>query len=178
MPTLCYERKHGNPLGEEDGKHAKDVYGYDYPAFTIPDSIYKLMQDNFVSRGKKAYDKYQKVMDILKKDDPHTFKKMMDLSTNDVSEYLDKKYLEMNEVKEESSRITSGKVLNYYHNKLFNLVGGSADVAASVMTKIDGGSNFTPDDRKGTNINWGIREFLMCSASNGILLHEIKEFYD
>ncbi len=50
-------------------------------------------------------------------------------------------------------------------------MGGSADVAGSVMTKIDGGVNFTPRTPKGRNINWGIREFAMAAAQNGMLLH-------
>ena len=51
------------------------------------------------------------------------------------------------------------------------LVGGSADVAGSVMTKLDGGVNFTPDHREGHNVNWGIREFAMGCMQNGMLLH-------
>ena len=50
-------------------------------------------------------------------------------------------------------------------------MGGSADVAGSVMTKIEGGINFEPKSAKGRNINWGIREFAMASAQNGMLLH-------
>ena len=162
---------HGSPLGVDDGKHAKESYGYDYLDFTIPDSVYKVMQDNFVARGNKAYAKYGKIIDELRKDDPHAYKKMMDFSTNDINNYLNIEHLPMNETANESTRITSQKVLNYYHNLLSNLVGGSADVAGSVMTKLSNGTTFTPDDRKGTNLNWGIREFLMCAASNGILLH-------
>ena len=51
------------------------------------------------------------------------------------------------------------------------LVGGSADVAGSVMTKLDNGVNFTPDHREGHNVNWGIREFAMGCMQNGMLLH-------
>ena len=36
---------HGNPLGEEDGKHAKEVYGYDYPDFTVPEEVYSLFKE-------------------------------------------------------------------------------------------------------------------------------------
>ena len=52
-----------------------------------------------------------------------------------------------------------------------NLFGGSADVAGSVMTKLDNGVNFDASNRTGHNINWGIREFAMASAQNGMLLH-------
>lgn len=162
---------HGSPLGEEDGKHAKAVYGFEYPLFTIPKLVYKLFQDTFIARGENAYKKFEETMDILQKNDAHTYKKLFDLSTNDIKEYLNAKHLPMDEKENESTRVTSQKVLNYYHKLLPNLVGGSADVAASVMTKLENGINFTPDNRNGTNINWGIREFLMCAASNGILLH-------
>ena len=52
-----------------------------------------------------------------------------------------------------------------------NLFGGSADVAGSVMTGLKGGVDFTPEHRDGHNINWGIREFAMAAAQNGMLLH-------
>ena len=52
-----------------------------------------------------------------------------------------------------------------------NLFGGSADVAASVMTKLNNGENFDANNRGGHNINWGIREFGMACAQNGMLLH-------
>ena len=50
-------------------------------------------------------------------------------------------------------------------------MGGSADVAGSVMTHIKDGIDFTPKTPKGRNVNWGIREFEMASAQNGMLLH-------
>ena len=51
------------------------------------------------------------------------------------------------------------------------LVGGSADVAGSVMTKLNGGVDFSPEHREGHNVNWGIREFAMGCMQNGMLLH-------
>ena len=70
-----------------------------------------------------------------------------------------------------STRVASGKALNAYMLSLPMLVGGSADVAGSVMTKLNNGVDFTPEHREGHNINWGIREFAMASAQNGMLLH-------
>lgn len=162
---------HGSPLGDEDGKYAKESYGFNYPPFTIPDQVYDLFKKTFLARGNYHYAKYKAIMKILQKNDAHTYKKIFDLSTNDIREYLNPEHLKMDEKEIESTRVSSQKVLNFYHKLLPNLVGGSADVAGSVMTKLDGGVNFAPDSRNGTNINWGIREFFMCSASNGILLH-------
>lgn len=73
----------------------------------------------------------------------------------------------------ESTRKTSGTILNMVHNEVPFLMGGSADVASSVMTKISGlsGTDFTPENRGGRNINFGIREAAMAAIQNGMLLH-------
>ena len=61
--------------------------------------------------------------------------------------------------------------MNLLHENIPNLIGGSADVAGSVFTSIEGGKYFTPEDRSGRSINYGIRELAMASIQNGILLH-------
>lgn len=162
---------HGSPLGEEDGNNAKLSYGYDYPPFEIPQEVYDHLKDTFLKRGEAAYQKYQATISKLQESDPFLYRKIMDLSTNNVAEYLNEKHLPMDELESESTRNTSLRVLNYYHELLPNLVGGAADVAASVMTKLANGTTYSSKNRKGTNINWGIREFFMCSCANGILLH-------
>lgn len=162
---------HGSPLGEEDGNNAKLSYGYTYPPFEIPQEVYDRLKDTFLKRGEEAYQKYQNVISKIEEDDPFLYTKIMDLSTNNIKEYLNSKHPAMDDLSSESTRNTSLRVLNYYHELLPNFVGGSADVASSVMTKLANGSNFGPKNRKGTNINFGIREFFMCATTNGILLH-------
>ena len=162
---------HGSPLGEEDGLNAKLSYGYAYPPFEIPQEVYDHLKDTFLKRGEFAYQKYQNVISKLQENDPYLYTKIMELSTNNVRDYLNEKHLAMDELDSESTRNTSLRVLNYYHELLSNFVGGSADVASSVMTKLANGTTYSYKNRKGTNINWGIREFFMCSAANGILLH-------
>lgn len=162
---------HGAPLGEEDGNNAKASYGYNYPPFEIPQKVYDNLKDTFLKRGEQKYEKHNEYINSLAESNPKLHDEILSFATNDVSAFLNKEHLPMNEKALNSTRNTSKIVLNYYHELLPNLVGGSADVAASVMTKLDNGSNFEPKNRLGTNINWGIREFLMCAASNGILLH-------
>ena len=95
----------------------------------------------------------------------------MRLSALDVDAYLPKVYPEFQEGSAKSTRVASGQALNALMLSLPNLFGGSADVAGSVMTKLDYGQNFDAQNRQGHNINWGIREFAMASAQNGMLLH-------
>ena len=163
---------HGSPLGEEDGKHAKvDVYGFDHEDFYIPQEIRDLFHETFVKRGQKAYEDYQNNLKTYGKKhsvDLERFNELQDLS---VEKYLPKVFPDFVEGSATSTRVASGKALNAYMLNVPNLIGGSADVAGSVMTKLDGGVDFTPEHREGHNVNWGIREFAMASAQNGMLLH-------
>ena len=163
---------HGSPLGAEDGKHAKvEVYGFDHEDFFVPEEVRNFYQETFINRGVKAYEDYQKELVSYGKKFPtdlDRFNKLFDLS---VVDYLPKVLPDFVPGSSTSTRVASGKALNAYMLNLPNLIGGSADVAGSVMTKLDGGVDFTPEHREGHNINWGIREFAMASAQNGMLLH-------
>ena len=163
---------HGSPLGADDGKHAKvDVYGFDHPDFFIPKEVKEQFAQTFIARGQKAHEEYNKAFMAYSekhRDDAERFSSLINLS---VEAYLPKVLPEFQAGSSTSTRVASGKALNAYMLNLPNLIGGSADVAGSVMTKLDGGVNFEPSHREGHNVNWGIREFAMASAQNGMLLH-------
>lgn len=156
---------HGVPLGVEDGAYAKKSYGFDYPDFTIPKEVYENFKNNFIRRSYEECKKYVKLNSNNK-----NYKKALKLSSNDISSIISKVNFKYDN-KDEATRISSQNSLTLFHSVLDNLVGGSADVAGSVMTKINGLNDYGVNNRDGRNLNWGIREFLMCSASNGILLH-------
>ena len=164
---------HGNPLGLEDGKHAKvEVYGYDHEDFYVPEEVYKHFEETFAARGLKAEEEWNKVVAAYKEKHPENLLRFNRLTSSlSVDEYLPEELPDFEEGSSVSTRVASGKALNDYMLNVPNLIGGSADVAGSVMTKLNGGVDFTPETRYGHNVNWGIREFAMAAAQNGILLH-------
>ena len=163
---------HGSPLGADDGKHAKvEVYGFDHEDFFIPEEVRKQFADTFIARGQKAHEDYNKALASYKEKHATELARFESLINLSVEEYLPKVMPTFAEGSSTSTRVASGKALNAYMLNLPNLIGGSADVAGSVMTKLDGGVDFTPEHRDGHNVNWGIREFAMASAQNGMLLH-------
>ena len=164
---------HGNPLGAEDGKNAKLSYGFDHEDFYIPQEVYDLFKNTFGARGEKALKAYNEKLAKLA-EDKHTkdeYNRFISLNGVDVDRYLPRVYPNFEEGSAKSTRVASGQALNYLMLSMPNLYGGSADVAGSVMTKLDNGQNFDASNREGHNINWGIREFAMASAQNGMLLH-------
>ena len=164
---------HGNPLGAEDGKAAKLSYGFDHEDFYIPQEVYDLFKNTFGARGEKALKAYNDKLAKLAADKKtkDEYDRFMSLNGVDVDKYLPRVYPNFEEGSSKSTRVASGQALNYLMLSMPNLYGGSADVAGSVMTKLDNGQNFDASNREGHNINWGIREFAMASAQNGMLLH-------
>ena len=163
---------HGSPLGVEDGQHAKvDVYGYKYPDFYVPQSVYNHFHQTFTIRGQMAYDAYQETAAKYAKKYKNEYKRFLALEKLSVEKYLPEVYPDFEDGESISTRNASNKALNDYMLAIPNLFGGAADVAGSVCTKLNGGVDFTPNSRDGHNINWGIREFAMACAQNGMLLH-------
>lgn len=163
---------HGSPLGDNEGLRVKTkVYKYKYPEFSVPQEVYDHFRKTFVTRGVIAREDYLELLNEYGKKYPVEKSRFLSLSRNDVLEYLPKEFPTFAKDTSISTRAASQKALNSYMLAMPNLIGGSADVASSVMTKLDGGINFTPETPWGHNVNWGIREFAMSSIQNGILLH-------
>lgn len=161
---------HGAPLGEEDGKKTKEFFGYNYPPFEIPQEVYDNFKSTFAERGLNAYEEYSSNISTLQKKNPILYSQILKFSVNDVDDIVKNAKIPQECLKNNSTRNSSGEILNYFHNLLPNFVGGSADVAGSVKTAIKNGKTWSYKDRSGTNINFGIREFFMQSACNGMLL--------
>ncbi len=70
-----------------------------------------------------------------------------------------------------ATRVHSGAVLNALAPVLPELMGGSADLAASNNTDLEGAGDFSAENRAGRNLRFGIREHAMAAAANGIALH-------
>ncbi len=162
---------HGSPLGEEDGHNAKLKYGFDYPDFTVLPEVYEDFKNSFAARGEKAYQEWNKLYDEYAIAHPIEAKKIASSLNNSVTTELYQENPKFEVGMKEASRNTSKTIINLLHANIHNLIGGSADVAGSVYTKINGGTYFTPEHREGRSINFGIREFAMAAIQNGMLLH-------
>ncbi|MBM4467225.1 MAG: transketolase [Chloroflexi bacterium] len=70
-----------------------------------------------------------------------------------------------------ATRVASGKVLNAIAPHLFNLIGGSADLAPSCNTYLKGYGDFSADNPGGRNFHFGVREHAMGGILSGLALH-------
>lgn len=162
---------HGAPLGDEDGALAKQKYGYNYAPWEIPETVYETFRNTFIARGNKAIKKWERTFKAYKKTHLAEATRIEETIDNDVSKYVFKELPIFNDDFKDSTRNTSQAILNILNKEVFNLIGGSADVAKSVCTIIKDEKNCTPETPEGRNINFGIREFAMACIQNGMLLH-------
>jgi len=169
-------KTHGTPLGEEDGKFAKLSYGFDHDDFYIPEEVYTSFRENFNLRGENLYNEYLFKEEKYKENHSDLYEQLIKSESYDLSSFFPKEEFKV-DLKEDSTRKGSQKVLNYFVNNMPMLMGGSADVAASVMTHLDNSVNFTYENNAGNNINFGIREFLMGDIISGMLLHKGLRVY-
>src|SRR5699024_10714362 len=76
-----------------------------------------------------------------------------------------------------ATRAASGEVLNGIAQSIPYFFGGSADLAGSYKTYIENGDDFTRENYAGRNIWFGVREFAMAAALNGMALHGWVKVY-
>lgn len=161
---------HGAPLGKEDGAYAKKVYNYHYPEFSVPKEVYQTLKENFACRGAVAYKAWKKTLEEYKNKHPKDYKIFIDACNLNIKDYI-KDDLKFDSNLKEATRKSSGNIINKFAKDIPFMLGGAADVAGSVLTKINTSSEFTYKNPSGRNINFGIREFMMASVQNGMLLH-------
>ena len=162
---------HGAPLSAEEVVKTKENLGYSFPAFNVPEEAYMAFKETLLTRGEKAHKDYdKKVLEYASKH-PTEYDTFVSLMHNDISKYLFNGAPHYEPGFKDATRNTSNAFPNLVAEEVPNLFGGSADVAGSVKTKVKKFTDFTPENRAGCNINFGIRELAMTSMQNGILLH-------
>ncbi|MED5578423.1 MAG: transketolase [Nitrospinota bacterium] len=164
-------RAHGAPLGEEEVIETKKIYGWpSEEQFYVPEAVLEHM--NGSQKGESLEMEWNELFESYRSEFPEMAKdfetSISDEIPNDFAEEIPKFLPSKGAM---ATRVASGLVLNEIAKKIPWLMGGSADLAASNNSLIENSGNFSKDSFENKNINWGIREHVMCAASSGMLLH-------
>ncbi len=140
---------HGSPLSSDEVSGFRKKIGWSSDAFEIPDDILNY----FRSEGKRKAEEaiYESDLSALREKAGLTNV----LGTMDLSGTM-------------ATRKASGEVLNQIDKFLPGLIGGSADLAPSCNSYINGRDAFSSGCRSGSNIHFGIREHAMGAILNGL----------
>ncbi len=172
---------HGAPLGEEEVRATKEVYGWpvDKP-FYVPNEVLEHFQRGIGARGGKLREAWEKHRAEYRKVCPELAEELDLISRGELPAGWDADIATFEpDAKGIASRSSSGKVLNQVAKNVPWLLGGSADLAPSTNTllKFDAaGGDFSATNYGGRNFHFGIREHAMAAIANGMALCGLRPF--
>lgn len=168
-PTKCGTSKcHGSPLGAEEVAAMRKALDWNYEPFEVPAEILNAWREagrrseaEYENWEKRAKAKGKEFNDIIAGKLPKNWDK-------DLAALKEKAIAEKTKV---ATRKASQMCLEAIVPNVPEIVGGSADLAASNLTFVDGMKTVTAKDYNGNNIMYGIREHAMGAIMNGLALH-------
>lgn len=165
---------HGAPLGDDEVTAARKQLGWEHAPFEIPADIASAWDGK--ERGAAAENAWNELFAAYSDEHPELAgefrRRMAGLLPDDWSDFADKAIADIAAAGENvATRKASLIALNAFAPVLPEMVGGSADLTGSNLTKHDGSVPISGDDAAGNYIWFGVREFGMTAICNGMRLH-------
>ncbi|PLS02891.1 transketolase [Neobacillus cucumis] len=163
-------KAHGNPLGAEEARATKEVYGWQYEEdFFVPEEVKAHFEEqnqrgiNQEQQWNTLFQSYQETYPELAKELQNAITGEVLINTEDILTFDTGKTI--------STRVASGEAINHFVKSVPSIFGGSADLSHSTMTDIKEDAAFAVESFRGRNIYFGVREHAMGAAGNGLALH-------
>ncbi|RFB32232.1 transketolase [Brevibacillus sp. VP] len=161
---------HGAPLGTDEVVLTKQAYAWEHEAFHVPQEV-KEYYASLVEAGQQKEAEWNELLSAYEKAYPELAAQFKKASNGEVSEDFDADLPTYEIGSKLATRAASGNAINGLAKRMPNLIGGSADLAHSNNTLIKGAGDFLPGSYEGRNLWFGVREFAMGAALNGMMLH-------
>jgi transketolase len=169
-------KAHGNPLGKDEVVLTKENLGWPQEDFYVPEEALEVFRAAG-ERGAALEADWNKLFEAYKQAEPDLGVKLQNALDRKLADGWDAK-LPVYGPKDApiATRNVLGKALNAVAEFVPTLIGGSADLNESTFTKLDAYPEFNPNkyhdsSYAGRTINWGVREFGMGAAVNGMAAH-------
>ena len=168
---------HGSPLGEEEIKLTKQAYGWpsEEPFYVPPEAL-----EHFracIEKGSEEQAAWQALKTSYEEAYPALAEEFERLTSRELPAGWDAEVPAFHAGGTmTATRKSSHTVLQWAAAKVPELVGGSADLAPSTLTLIDGADNVDHDAYGGRNLHFGIREHAMGAVVNGLTLHYLRGY--
>ena len=163
---------HGAPLGDEERKLTLEAYGLDpEKRFNVPQEVYDIFNSTMLKRANENEENWKNKVEEYSKAYPELAEEfklaVSGKLPQDYREALPKFDADHNE----ASRADSGEVIQALSKHVPSFFGGSADLAGSNKSNVKEAKDYDKNNRDGKNIWFGVREFGMGAAVNGMAAH-------
>jgi transketolase len=176
-PKQDSTKAHGSPLGEDAIRETKKNYGWDPDKhFEVPEEALAHFRDA-CDRGRQLEEEWNERFEAYKQAHPDKAALFEQIQSGELPEGWDSDPPRYDaDPKGMATRKASGDAIQWAASKIPTLVGGSADLASSNNTDIDGGGDVQRGQYGGRNIRFGVREHGMGSIVNGLGLEGLRAF--
>jgi len=162
---------HGSPLGKDELLATKKNLNWPVDKeFYVPDEVAKLFASR-KSELKKNYNEWNDEFNKWKKSDPDKAELFNKYINQYLPDNLEDELLAAVPKEPNATRTLSSKVIQKIAQLVPNFIGGSADLAPSTNTMMNGFASVAPGKFEGRNFHFGIREHGMGAILNGITLY-------
>ena len=163
---------HGEPLGLEEVRLTKEALGWPVePPFHIPEEALEHFR-KAIAQGSTAQAEWALCFEAYTKEHPDLAAEFQRVIHRQLPKSWDANLPTFTSADGPmATRIASGKTIAVLSSGLPEMMGGSADLAPSTHTHMEGAGSFEPESSAGRNMHFGIREHAMGAILNGMALH-------
>ena len=163
---------HGAPLGEEERELALKAYGLDpSKRFNVPQEVYDIFSETMLKRANEDEVAWEKLVEAYTNDYPELGQAFKQAISNELPVDYDKELPVYEAGNSSATRADSGEVIQALSKSVPAFFGGSADLASSNKSNVKDEADFNDETPEGRNIWFGVREFGMAAAVNGMAVH-------
>ncbi len=163
---------HGAPLGEDERKLALENYGLDpEKRFNVPEEVYEIFQQSMLKRANEKEEAWNKLVEEYSNKYPELAEEFKLAISGKLPENYRDELPHFEAGHSGASRADSGEVIQTLSKTVPSFFGGSADLAGSNKSNVKDATDFDKDTPEGKNIWFGVREFAMGAAVNGMAAH-------
>jgi transketolase len=163
-------KAHGAPLGEEEVRLTKQAYGWDPDkTFYVPDEVYADMDVR--DRGAQQRLDWQADLSVYRESHPDLAAHLERVLAGNLPDGWESGLPDLSGVGSQATRESSQACINGLAGSIPEFVGGSADLAPSTNTLIEGADSVAHHAFSGRNFHFGIREHAMGAILNGMDAH-------
>jgi transketolase len=168
---------HGSPLGEDEVRAAKEFYGWDPDKhFYVPEEALTHYR-RCCERGAELQAEWEQRFAAYREEHPEQARLLEMIDAADLPRGWDQDLPRFDPSDDPmATRKASGTTIQWAAQRIPQLIGGSADLATSNNTDIEGGGDVQKGAYGGRNIRYGVREHGMGAITNGLGLHGFRAF--
>lgn len=163
---------HGSPLGEDERKLTFKEYGLDpEKRFNVPDEVYEIFQTTMLKRANENEDTWKAKLEDYSNEYPELAEEFKLAISGKLPQNYEQELPKYDSDHKDATRADSGEIIQKLSLSVPSFFGGSADLAGSNKSNVKEAKDYNKETPEGKNVWFGVREFAMGAAVNGMAAH-------